>query len=557
MKKISMFLVLCLCGLAGELQAAKYKVYSYVESGKGKITGAGTYKSGAKVTLRAKPSSGYVFAGWEWSVEDQGTIRSFEKNARKTSVAFKMPKEPVEVYGYFISKKSDWVELSVESGDWYVYGGQGDGETLAFGYGSGSCPTVSVSGLPKGVVKSGNTLKVSKLSSLKPGVHTVKITVKNLSGKKETRKVRIHAPNRTTAVDKELLNLNTDNRYGYRLTAGFRTDLQELDIYAAEGWEISASGLPPGLKWNASKQTLTGVPSKSGTYTATFKVTKGRKSYSATATFVIDPMPLNIAGTYTGYTAPFCDSCSFENDCGASHEFGDKSRLIKVSVSSGGKVTAKVGSISFSKTGISEDGDGYSVSLTSSKKSGKKTYSYALNLRFYPSESQMDCRLTGKFFIWYCEGGMCVSGWTNPDPAVQAWRNPFGKNSDGSYKCPEAGKIAKAFAGLKSQGLIVSKISSLEYELACRECIMIPPGVKPSMPLKAKVSSSGVVTLSGKFAGKPIKATSVLQPSGGYSWFARFVVKLDSKRTAYIELEYYIDEYGAYAPNGRAVIKKK
>ena len=87
------------------------------------------------------------------------------------------------------------------------------------------------------------------------------------------------------------------------------------------------------------------------------------------------------------------------------------------------------------------------------------------------------------------------------------------------------------------------------------------------MNVKAKISTSGVVSVTGTIAGKKISGTAVLEvgereyDEEEWSWsrthYARFLLKPDSKTTIRLMLYYYEDDdWGFYSPCGWATVTK-
>ena len=77
----------------------------FVASDGGKVTGAGRYAPGKKVTLKATANKGYAFSRWEkaWNGE-QGTGNGLTQSA---SYAFEMPDEDVDLYAVFVTVEAD------------------------------------------------------------------------------------------------------------------------------------------------------------------------------------------------------------------------------------------------------------------------------------------------------------------------------------------------------------------------------------------------------------------------------------------------------------------
>ena len=76
---------ICFTGLADLVPPPrKYKLSASVGSGKGSVSGSGTYRAGAKVTIKATPASGYKFKAW--SVPNCIECAGYSQNGYLTSV---------------------------------------------------------------------------------------------------------------------------------------------------------------------------------------------------------------------------------------------------------------------------------------------------------------------------------------------------------------------------------------------------------------------------------------------------------------------------------------
>ena len=63
---------------------------------------------------------------------------------------------------------------------------------------------------------------------------------------------------------------------------------------------LNVSGLPEGLKYDAASGKITGVATKSGTYTVTLTVTDGKAKYGSTVTIEVEALPDWVVGTFYG-----------------------------------------------------------------------------------------------------------------------------------------------------------------------------------------------------------------------------------------------------------------
>lgn len=177
------------------------------------------------------------------------------------------------------------------------------------------------------------------------------------------------------------------------------------------GIAYSASGLPDGLKINASTGVISGVPTKAKTYskvkiTATSKVSSSYKT-TETREIVIAALPKWTQGTFTGKA-----------------ELGDLKGPVKVTVGSTGKISA---SIVLGGTNWTYSASGYSVESCVSKedffscgmakaKIGKKTVEASFDFALLRNQK-------GDAF----EPTILFAGLTLTDgyADITAWRNPW------------------------------------------------------------------------------------------------------------------------------------
>ena len=503
------------------------------KEGSGTVTGGGNKTVGGKVTLVAKPAKNWTFVGWEawWGIDEEGEY-SHGTFSRQPTFSFTMPDDAVDAIAQFVRKSEDYApEIEVESSTWYV----ADGEDSYIWIHSLSYSSLKASNLPKGIslkgesyVKDGdNVFALVKTGATKPGVYSVKLTATNRSGKSSTKTVRIVTPN---VVDESIITIDAAKRY--EVNAGFAFDAaawEALEINALDGWKITAASGISGLSWKNGR--LSGVPTATGAQCVTFTLTKGRQRKSVTATFTVNPLPSGVTGTYYGHTG-VPDTEGEWDDKKEEYVYDDlsmgrKSKRITLTIGSGGKISAKVGSRSLTGTGVSySDYDGtYYVRAQLKKKSGKTTYDYILDGAVDPSTGSFE----GSYYEFSCSGGKCILGWRNDDWGAVARKR---------LTDPDALANAKA-AG--KRGMIVNK-GGAKYRLDCPEC-----GVWPgkSTTLFAKADEKGLVTLSGKIGGKAISGTAYLLPTGDEVYDEVYVAYFFTGGFA-IEIDYWLDGEGEY-----------
>lgn len=547
---------------------------------RGTLSGGGVKRIGSTVKLAAtakKDKAKYVFGGWyedaDCMVPATDLLASGEW--RKAPLSFQLMWDfpYLGLYGRFVSAAED--AISFDQAVYELNLIDAEETACAVSVLSASLPTVTARGVPAGMKFNGRKLFVTDLSKVPPGWHTVTLKAVNLSGKTATAKVYVTVPNLMDAVDAGLLSGLDTSETGYAFSTGMKTsfDLQEdLGIEVAPGWTLAVTGLPTG--WTYKNGKISGVASVSGPITVTFTVKRGKSARKATATFRMDALPASLVGSYNGllsyewnerHDGDLGDPLNITNvvDCGAFSSDWDADKPaptpVKVSVSKGGKVSARVGTLSFSATGFSSEEDGvYRVTLVKQEKitsgsdkgcSLKRTLTLAIDTHVDWDGRQ----LKGYYYV----GNLCSPGLSCG--AVVAQRNPYGRTADGSYENTEAGEVVRTFLDATDDiisALDVRKLSSTQYALICRACY-IPSNGKyptPTPALRARVSASGVVTLKGKIAGKKVSGTAVLEVGPGDSdpCYAHFVLKPDSKTTLYIALVFPL----GCAPEGVATIVK-
>ena len=255
----------------------------------GTLTGAGTYYVGQKVTLKATPKKGYVFAGWyeKASETSEPWLESELMDYRTPSFTYTMPDRDITVSGKFVKTAEDSVgditftpdaSASFVSNLWSIQPLTEQGAKLEVV--SSSLPKVTVKGLPAGLKFDVKTLKISGKATT-PGTYTTTFTVNNTS-------VTAAKDAETLTISIRVLNINElgveDVDTPIAIAAGANSG---YPILPCELLGATASGLPAGLRWTADGE-LVGTTWKPGKYTVTFtKRGEGR----TTLTFEIDPDP--------------------------------------------------------------------------------------------------------------------------------------------------------------------------------------------------------------------------------------------------------------------------
>ena len=310
----------------------------------GTVSGTGVYAEGKKVSVKATPAKGYVFAGWhETANSEKGTVSGVGgADYRSASLNVTVP-ETRYVFALFATKEDDADSLKVAVEDVTtekdgMIGTIGMDGTRALDMGacvsSLSLPKLAVSGLPTGLKYDAKTLKVVGKAT-KPGVYTVTVKATNAAVTKatdaSTATFRITVPNFECAA---LPGLKPEtDAYGI-VRSGVIFDDGLVDCTPADGWTVKVAGLPSGLKWDAKIGKIVGVPTaKAGSYTVTFTASKkGEAKQDATITLNVESLPDWVVGTFDGS----------EISSGA---FGDRALpcgLVKMTVAANGKISGKV-----------------------------------------------------------------------------------------------------------------------------------------------------------------------------------------------------------------------
>ena len=399
---------------------AKKKLRVIVMKGEGakSVKGSGSYAWGTKVKLSATPKPGYVFMSWNsdmgptyWPYYDASckAFPKFNTQRRKNMTpTVTVPKDsPICYTANFVKKSEDTMAIQVTAGSTTLYAEDGAGGSVELYAESFSYPKVTTSKLPAGVKFSllppptspilgmvydaSYKLEITNPDKVPAGRNVIKITAKNRSGKTATKSIVVWGKNRTQAVANGALSVEpgfSDSvKAPNEINVGVKYTLANLGVSAASGWKITKiGGLPSGITWDAKTQKLKGYTTKTGLYTFTFTVAKGKTTYTATATFKLLALPAKAVGTFSGYAAPV----EFDTFFNAS------SRKVTVSVTSSGKVTAKVGSLSFSCNGLTTNpSGGFKATIKSETKTAKSTRTRTLTLFIDPAVGFDENSLTG------------------------------------------------------------------------------------------------------------------------------------------------------------------
>lgn len=236
---------------------------SVATEGAGTVKGAGAYKVGKKVTLRAKAEKDHVFAGW-YDADGQ-PVASEGKDYRDTSLRYVMTEEDVSFTARFVSKADDTtIAIACALPEDGV--AAGTELSLPVVVTSQSLPKVRAKKLPSGVRYNSKT-QCLEGAPKKPGVFTFTISVTNASKAKLEETFTLKVQNFVSD------QIPVEDSYAFQAGVTSPLDLSALG-------DVRVSGLPSGLRWNSKTNTIIGTPKRPGTYTVYF--VKGKEKASAT-----------------------------------------------------------------------------------------------------------------------------------------------------------------------------------------------------------------------------------------------------------------------------------
>ena len=334
---------------------------------------AKAFKAGTKVAIKAIANNGFVFVGWylertQLAEPDPYTQESASLLSQTASFTYVATDEPVTIEARFVSVEDDIASLKVNVTNATT---AADG-TISLGLGecveSQSLPKLAVSGLPSGVKYDAKTITISGKAT-KPGVYAIKVSATNVSVKKATTasigEFTLTVPNLTSDV---LPNLEPETESYGTIQCGVAFNPSLVDCSCEDGWTVKVAGLPAGLKWDAKTGTITGVPTKAGTNTVTFTVSKkGEKNQIATITLMTVALPAWAQGTFAGYVRAY----------GFAPDYEDRYGSATMTVSSTGKISGKIAlcgtNWTFSAASYTRSDGGDYFEVEAEAKAGKET----------------------------------------------------------------------------------------------------------------------------------------------------------------------------------------
>ena len=113
-----------------------------------KVSGAGVYLPGKKVSLKATAARGYVFAGW-YSDESYSQPIDGSADFRAASYPYVVEDSDAKFYAKFIPTTDDWATVDADAEAEYATGSEII--PIAVAADGGSLPTAKVAGLPAGL----------------------------------------------------------------------------------------------------------------------------------------------------------------------------------------------------------------------------------------------------------------------------------------------------------------------------------------------------------------------------------------------------------------------
>ena len=453
---------------------------------RGTATGSKVYAIGAKASISAKAASGYYFAGWyqdeDFNTPLQGTASGDWRKA-SDSVVVTADLAETGIYARYVTAGEDPVSIVCDD-TWEVDTGWSD--SFHVDVHSKTLPTVTVKGLPSGVTWNKSRFMLeSTPSKLKPGTAVATITVKNLAGRTATKDVRIVVPNIESYVFSGL-DYSSD---AYSLTLGVSDACVAgwLEFSYANGFAVSASGLPPGLKLTASygSATVWGTPTKSGVYTVTLTAKKGSSVEKATFTINVTPLPDYAVGTFNGVL----------KDEASGEIIGSFTFTAAATGKQSVKVVTALGTMSLSASAWNcYDGENRPTAYFY-KSSKNEDFSFTLTPLSLQDGAYWNCenQLEG----WLTWRKSSTEGESNIDAVIDiAQRNPFGKTGK-TYDHPAAVNVAASLASeYKSMKMVILWDSELSaYKLECADCVL--PGYDDGTAT-LKMNKNGTATISGK-----------------------------------------------------------
>ena len=249
-------------------------------SGKGSVSGGGVVASGKSTTLKAVANRGCVFAGW---YDGDGNPLKGSVDYRTTPYNYVSTGEPTEIVAKFATVEEDIASLylvdvtncTTEASGVFT-------KCMVEHIRSLSLPKLAVTGFPTGLKYNDKSMTINGKAT-NPGVYKITVAATNASVKKPTDATT--ATFMLTVPNFKDEEIDVDDSYGpYIPGVSYVVNIK------TEGCAVS--GLPAGFKYDAKTLTISGAPTKPGSYTVTFTKTVNKVKHTATATFTVGNMPV-------------------------------------------------------------------------------------------------------------------------------------------------------------------------------------------------------------------------------------------------------------------------
>ena len=449
-----------------------YLSVSSLDESLGTVSGGGVYASGATVKLSAKPKSKCVFAGW-YAGEDADTAEFFEPMAEADGIDFRtasvsFPFRPGDFDGapslvadFAPSAEDSSVAVLLDDGDGVWEIDPAAASEFGFSVDSLSLPSLAAKGLPKGVTVdlARGMFVYTPTDSVQPGIYAVTVTAQNQSKAKASAAFEVRVANRVT----DMVGGLDPSMDAYPASVGVAFDPSAVVPVVGAGVKLSVKGLPSGLTFKDG--VLSGVPTKAGDYTVTFTATSGsgasKATGVATVTIRVAAAPGGLAGVFNGFV------------------YDD-------SVEGGGAV---VGTVTATATAAGK------VSASVTTASGTEKFS-ASSWAALDESGVATCRMAAK-------GGAVLALSVDSSADWASWQMAGTyETSGGAYRIAAQRNAFDAKTG----------------EAVARDAAARLAGTYASDGLALSVQKTGVVRLSGKYAGKSVSGSSVLfYENGGFT----------------------------------------